>query len=63
MRVTYRNNPTQKMTDQEYNLKKKKEKENINVILDKISKSGYDSLSKQEKEILFKMSNTKGKPN
>ena len=28
----------------------------IDSILDKISKSGYDSLSKEEKEILFKMS-------
>ncbi len=63
MRVAYRSNPTQRMSDREYNLKKKAEKENINIILDKISKSGYDSLSKQEKEILFKMGNSKGKPN
>ena len=28
----------------------------INVILEKISKSGYESLSKDEKEILFKES-------
>jgi hypothetical protein len=26
----------------------------INVILDKISKSGYDTLSKEEKDFLFK---------
>jgi membrane associated rhomboid family serine protease len=63
MRVTYRNNQTQRMTDWDYNKKKKTEKENINEILDKISKSGYDSLSKHEKEILFKMGNTKGKSN
>ena len=31
--------------------------EEIDVILDKISRSGYDSLSKQEKEILFRASN------
>jgi len=31
----------------------------IDEILDKISKSGYDSLSKQEKEYLFKSSNRK----
>jgi membrane associated rhomboid family serine protease len=31
--------------------------EEIDLILDKISKSGYDSLSKQEKEILFRASN------
>jgi hypothetical protein len=27
----------------------------MNEILEKISKSGYDSLSKEEKEILFRM--------
>lgn len=63
MRVTYRNSSFQQMTDWEYNKKKKAEKENINVILDKIAKSGYDSLSAKEKEILFKMGNSKGKPN
>jgi len=31
--------------------------EEVDVILDKISRSGYDSLSKQEKEILFRASN------
>lgn len=31
--------------------------EEIDIILDKISRSGYDSLSKQEKEILFRASN------
>jgi len=34
--------------------------EDIDNILDKISRSGYDSLSKQEKEILFRASNDKG---
>ena len=34
--------------------------EDIDLILDKISKSGYDSLSKQEKEILFRASNNEG---
>ncbi|MFC2118994.1 DUF6576 domain-containing protein, partial [Bacteroidota bacterium] len=29
----------------------------INKILDKIAKSGYDSLTKDEKEQLFRMSN------
>ena len=31
--------------------------ENIDIILDKISKSGYESLTKKEKEFLFKNSN------
>jgi len=34
--------------------------EEIDLILDKISKSGYDSLNKQEKEILFRASNNEG---
>lgn len=40
-------------TDEEYNLNKKKKQEEIDAILDKISKSGYDSLTKREKQILF----------
>lgn len=63
MRVSYRRNDAQKMSDWEYNKKKKTEKDNINEILDKIGKSGYDSLSKHEKEILFKMGNKSGRPN
>ncbi|CAN5137874.1 rhomboid family intramembrane serine protease [soil metagenome] len=35
--------------------------EEIDLILDKISKTGYDNLSKQEKEILFRASNNEGK--
>jgi hypothetical protein len=31
----------------------------INLILDKISKGGYDSLTKEEKEYLFKESQKK----
>lgn len=63
MRVSYRRNPTQQMSDWEYNKHKRSSQENINEILDKISRSGYDSLSKREKEILFKMSNKNSKPN
>jgi len=63
MRVTYRRTNARKMSDWEYNKKKKAEKENINQILDKIARSGYDSLTKKEKEILFKMGNGKGRPN
>lgn len=44
-------------TDAQYNAEKKAKQEEINRILDKISKSGYDSLSKREKEILFQASN------
>jgi hypothetical protein len=36
--------------------KPKPNQEEVDAILDKISQSGYDSLSKHEKEILFKAS-------
>ncbi len=42
-------------SDDEYNKNKKVKQKEIDAILDKISKSGYDSLSKKEKETLFKM--------
>ncbi|MDL2251654.1 rhomboid family intramembrane serine protease [Odoribacter sp. OttesenSCG-928-J03] len=43
-----------KMNDQEYNQYKKRMDDEENRILDKISRSGYDSLTRKEKEILFK---------
>ncbi|MCX6295682.1 MAG: rhomboid family intramembrane serine protease [Bacteroidetes bacterium] len=55
MKVSYK----RKFTDEEYNYNKKLEQENIDKILDKISKSGYESLSKTEKELLFKASGKK----
>jgi len=48
----YQYNP-QYFTDEEYNYQKKQNDEKINRILDKISKSGYESLSKEEKDFLF----------
>jgi membrane associated rhomboid family serine protease len=48
--------PAQRMSDQEYNAQKKHKQEVIDKILDKISKSGYDSLTKEEKTILFDQS-------
>lgn len=47
---------TQFKTDEEYNLNAKLRQEKIDAILDKISKSGYESLTKTEKEILFNQS-------
>jgi membrane associated rhomboid family serine protease len=41
--------------DIEYNKAKVTEQKEIDAILDKISRSGYDSLNKAEKEMLFKM--------
>jgi membrane associated rhomboid family serine protease len=43
-------------TDEEYNYEKKLNQERIDEILDKISKTGYENLTKQEKEFLFKNS-------
>ncbi|MDR0681281.1 MAG: rhomboid family intramembrane serine protease [Dysgonamonadaceae bacterium] len=40
-------------TDQEYNKRKSDQSKEIDRILDKIKKSGYDSLSKDEKKTLF----------
>lgn len=40
--------------DYEYNRQKNAKQDEINHILDKIAKSGYESLSKEDKELLFK---------
>ncbi|MCT4616185.1 MAG: rhomboid family intramembrane serine protease [Marinifilaceae bacterium] len=45
-----------RINDYEYNKQKRKNTEELNKILEKISKSGYDSLNAEEKEILFKSS-------
>jgi len=45
------------LTDEEYNFIKSQRQKKIDNILDKISKSGYSSLTKEEKELLFKNSN------
>jgi membrane associated rhomboid family serine protease len=55
MKVTYR-----KSADEfEYNKMKAEHQEQINKILDKISKGGYDSLTREEKETLFRESQKK----
>lgn len=56
MRVKYKKKVSD-MNDQEYNAYKRKQEDRINEILDKISKSGYESLTREEKEILFKGKN------
>lgn len=45
--------------DIEYNKQKGNEQKEVDAILDKISKGGYDSLNAREKELLFKMSDKK----
>lgn len=51
--------PGRPLTDDEYSKQKKAEQQVIDTILDKISKSGYGSLTEKEKAILFKNSNTR----
>jgi len=45
-----------KRDDMAYNQHKKEEQAQVDKILEKIKQSGYDSLSKKEKELLFKAS-------
>lgn len=55
----YRNEDFRMMNDDQYREAKATEQEKVNAILDKISKGGYDSLSKAEKAFLFKFGNDK----
>lgn len=55
MKVTHKKSAD----DYQYNKQKVEEQKQIDIILDKISKGGYDSLTAKEKEQLFKMSNKK----
>lgn len=41
------------LSDEEFNARRQAEKERIDEILDKISKSGYDALTAEEKDFLF----------
>ena len=52
IKVTHRRHET----DMDYNRRKKEEQAEIDRILDKIAKSGYDSLNSKEKELLFRQS-------
>lgn len=47
------NTTSRRETDWEYNARKKKEQDEVDRILDKVRKSGYDSLSAEEKKKLF----------
>lgn len=51
LKVTFKQMPRD---DYEYNRIKHAEQEEIDRILEKVGKSGYDSLSKKEKELLFR---------
>jgi len=47
-------NKVRYQSDEEYNEEKFNNQKKVDQILDKISKSGYGSLSKAEKDFLFK---------
>lgn len=49
--------PENRQDDWQYNARKKATQEEIDRILDKIRKNGYDSLTKEEKQTLFDQSN------
>ncbi len=48
-----RNEHKRPVSDEEYNRKKREKQERIDTILEKISQSGYSSLTKEEKDLLF----------
>lgn len=56
LRVEYKKPAGKAETDLEYKGRKVAEQKEIDKILEKISKSGYESLSKSEKELLFQSS-------
>lgn len=47
------------LTDEDYNKDKVAKQKRLDTILDKISRSGYDSLTREEKELLFSTSKRK----
>ena len=54
MSFGYGNAPKRPVSDDEYNANRVKNEQKINSILDKISKTGYNHLTDEEKEFLFK---------
>lgn len=56
-RNRYQQKSQQRETDWEYNARQKAKQEEIDHILDKIRRSGYDSLTPEEKRKLFNMGN------
>ena len=52
IKVSYR----RKVSDDDYNSNQRAKQAKIDAILDKISKSGYEALTKEEKDFLFKAS-------
>ena len=53
LRTSYSKRP---LNDDQYNALRAERQKKTDAILDKIAKSGYESLTKEEKEFLFKAS-------
>lgn len=53
MKVHYGGGTTSREKDYDYNAHKKAQSDEIDHILDKLKKSGYDSLTTEEKKSLF----------
>ncbi len=54
LRTVHRNKTKRKSNPQTATVSKSEKQQRVDLILDKISKSGYESLSKEEKDFLFK---------
>lgn len=59
MKVHYGNSNAARQKDYDYNARKKAQSDEIDRILDKLKKSGYESLTTQEKKSLFDASSNK----
>ena len=53
MKVHYGNSATGREKDYDYNAHKKAQSDEVDRILEKLKKSGYDSLTTEEKKSLF----------
>jgi len=56
MKASSSDGDSRPLSDEEYNVQKAAKQKRMDDILDKISKGGYDSLTRDEKEFLFKSS-------
>jgi membrane associated rhomboid family serine protease len=57
--TSYRDFSSRPVADETYNYQRAEKQKRVDEILEKISKGGYDCLSKEEKEFLFKSSGKK----
>jgi hypothetical protein len=51
------NRSTRVKSDEDFNREKRERSERMDAILDKVSKRGYENLTAEEKDFLFRQSN------